>query len=53
MISVFPHDFTLRDGVLRIVSLAHPEVTKSDGFIFALDGHYILHDLSKRKCMDK
>jgi hypothetical protein len=44
MSSIFPKDFTLRDGVLRIVCLAHPEVTKSDGFIFALDGHYILHD---------
>ena len=40
----FPRDFTLCDNVLRIVSLAHPEVTKSDGFIFALNGHYILHD---------
>ena len=44
MSSIFPKDFTLRDGVLRIVCLAHPEVTKSDGFIFALNGHYILHD---------
>ena len=44
MNSVFPHDFTLRDDVLRIVCLAHPDVTKSDGFIFALNGHYILHD---------
>ena len=44
MNSVFPQDFTLRDGVLRIICLAHPEVTKSDGFIFALNGHYILHD---------
>ena len=40
----FPRDFTLCDNVPRIVSLAHPEVTKSDGFIFALNGHYILHD---------
>ena len=40
----FPRDFTLCDNVLRIVCLAHPEVTKSDGFIFALNGHYILHD---------
>ena len=40
----FPRDFTLRDDVLRIVCLAHPDVTKSDGFIFALNGHYILHD---------
>ncbi len=40
----FPHDFTLCDNVLRINCLAHPEVAKSDCFIFALNGHYILHD---------
>ena len=44
MSSVFPKDFPLRDGVLRIVCLAHEGVVKSDGFIFALDGHYVLHD---------
>ena len=40
----FPNDFTLRDDVLRMISLSHVGVTKSDGFIFALNGHYILHD---------
>jgi hypothetical protein len=44
MNSVFPQDFTLRDGVLRIICLAHEGVDKSDAFIFALNGHYILHD---------
>ena len=36
-----------RDGVLRILSISHPEILKSDGFIFALDGHFILHDGGK------
>lgn len=40
----FPNDFTLRDNVLRINCLSHVGVVKSDGFIFALNGHYILHD---------
>lgn len=40
----FPKDFTLRDNVLRIICLSHEGVVKSDGFIFALNGHYILHD---------
>lgn len=44
MSSVFPRDFVLRDGVLRINCLSHVDVSKSDGFIFALNGHYILHD---------
>jgi hypothetical protein len=44
MNSVFPRDFTLCDNILRINCLAHPEVSKSDCFIFALNGHYILHD---------
>lgn len=40
----FPKDFTLRDNTLRIICLSHEGVVKSDGFIFALNGHYILHD---------
>lgn len=44
MSSIFPQDFILRDNVLRINCLSHVGVAKSDGFIFALNGHYILHD---------
>lgn len=50
----FPHDFALCDNVLRINSIAHTEISKSDGFIFALNGHFILHDGGKygRDCLD-
>ncbi|MBQ3228800.1 MAG: hypothetical protein IJB43_09475, partial [Clostridia bacterium] len=43
----FPSSFTLCDNVLRINSIGHPEIKKSDGFIFALNGHFMLHDGGK------
>ena len=55
MKSNFPADFTLRDNVLRINSIGHPEIKKSDGFIFALNGHFMLHDGGKygTDCLDR
>ena len=51
----FPSDFVLRDNVLRINSIGHPDIKKSDGFIFALNGHYMLHDGGKYStdCLDR
>lgn len=55
MNSKFPYDFTLCDNVLRINSIGHPQIKKSDGFIFALNGHYMLHDGGHRDpdCLDR
>ncbi len=55
MKSNFPHDFALCDNVLRINSIAHKKLKKSDGFIFALNGHYMLHDGGQRDpdCLDR
>ena len=51
----FPSSFVLCDNVLRINSIGHPDIKKSDGFIFALNGHYMLHDGGKygRDCLDR
>lgn len=49
MSSCFPRDFVRRDNVLRINCLAHPDVPKSDCFILALNGHYLLHDGGMKK----
>lgn len=40
----FPADFCRCDDVLRINCISHPGVKKSDAFIFALNGKFILHD---------
>ena len=51
----FPSSFVLLDNVLRINSIGHPDIKKSDGFIFALNGHYMLHDGGKygTDCLDR
>ncbi len=40
----FPADFCLCDNTLRINCISHPDHKKSDAFLFALNGRFMLHD---------
>ena len=50
MNSLFPADFALCDGVMRVLCLSHKGISKSDGFIFALNGRFMLHDGGNGGC---
>ncbi len=44
MYHAFPADFCRCDNVLRINCVSHPDHKKSDAFIIALNGRFMLHD---------
>ncbi len=48
----FPADFCLRDNTLRINCISHPEHKKSDAFLFAMNGRFMLHDGGMRGAVD-
>lgn len=51
----FVNELALNDDRLRMLAISHPDIQKSDGFIFVLNGHCLLHDGGRRDtaCLDR